>query len=255
MRLVSWNVNGIRAMMKKGFKSALNDLNADVLCLQETRAQDQQVFEALAPIDGYKIYSNAAVKKGYAGTAILTKKKPRDVRPHIGIEEHDQEGRVLAVDFDAFWLVTVYTPNSGSALKRLAYRQSWDAAFLAYLKNLEQQKPVIACGDFNVAHQPIDLARPQANYNKTAGYMQEEIDGMDNLLSAGFIDTYRYKKPDEVKYSWWSFRANARQRNVGWRIDYFLASEPLAGQIKQADILNDVMGSDHCPVTLELQEI
>ncbi len=252
MRLVSWNVNGIRAVMKKNFLASLEAMRCDVLCLQETKAQDKQVAEALAGINGFHLYSNSAVKKGYSGTAVLTSREPLSVRYDTGIEKHDQEGRVIALEFAQFFLVTVYTPNSGSELKRLAYRQTWDADFLAYLKTLEKEKPLIVCGDLNVAHQPIDLARPKANYNKSAGYMQEEIDGMDQLIAANFIDTFRYKYPDKIKYTWWSFRAGARSRNVGWRIDYFLTSSGLAAQIKDADILNDVTGSDHCPVTLDV---
>ena len=253
MRLVSWNVNGIRAAMKKDFPASLKGMKTDVLCLQETKAQDDQVVEALEVIDGYHIYKNSAVKKGYSGTAILSKKEPLAVSYDIGIEEHDQEGRVIAAEFEDYFLITVYTPNSGSELKRLSYRQKWDIDFLAYIKKLEKQKPVIVCGDLNVAHKDIDLARPKPNYNKSAGYMQEEIDGMDNITGADFIDTFRYKKPEEVKYSWWSYRAGARANNVGWRIDYFLTSPTLADKIKSADILNDVMGSDHCPVLLDLK--
>jgi exodeoxyribonuclease III len=251
MRLISWNVNGIRAAVKKDFKTSLETMQPDMLCIQETKAQDDQVSAALAGIEGYGLYVNSAVKKGYAGTAILSKKEPLSVRMDMGIEAHDQEGRVIALEFDAFFLVTVYTPNSGSELKRLEYRQDWDAAFLAYLEALQKEKPVVACGDFNVAHKPIDLARPKPNYNKSAGYMQAEIDGMDNMLGANFIDTYRFKNPDTVKYSWWSYRAAARSRNIGWRIDYFLVSPGLAKGIQKADILNDIMGSDHCPVLLE----
>lgn len=253
MRVVSWNVNGIRAVMKKDFTSSLSAMEADVLCLQETKAQDEQVREVLADIDGYHIYLNSALKKGYSGTAILTKNEPMASQFDMGIEEHDQEGRVMALEFEAFILVNVYTPNSGSELKRLVYRQRWDADFLAYLKKLEKEKPLLVCGDLNVAHKNIDLARPNANYNKNAGYMQEEIDGMDNLIAADFIDTFRYKKPDEKKYSWWSYRAGARARNVGWRIDYWLASSGLTDNIRDADILNDVMGSDHCPVSLDME--
>jgi len=252
MRIVSWNVNGIRAAVKKDFKASLEAMQPDVLCLQETKAQDDQVAEALAGIEGYRLYANSAIKKGYAGTAILSKKEPLSVRLDMGIEQHDQEGRVIALEFDPFFLVTVYTPNSGSELKRLGYRQHWDAAFLTYLNDLQKEKPVVACGDFNVAHQPIDLARPKPNYNKSAGYMQAEIDGMDSIVAADFIDTYRFKNPDKVKYSWWSYRAGARKRNVGWRIDYVLVSPGLAGLIRNADILNDIMGSDHCPVLLEM---
>ncbi|WP_411992215.1 exodeoxyribonuclease III [Agarivorans sp. DSG3-1] len=252
MRLVSWNVNGIRAVMKKEFLASLESMQTDVLCLQETKAQDDQVLEALAALEGYHIYSNSAVKKGYSGTAILTKEKPLSVEYDMGIEEHDQEGRVIAAEYEQFILVTVYTPNSGSELKRLEYRQQWDADFLVYLKGLEARKPVFVCGDLNVAHKDIDLARPKPNYNKSAGYTQAEIDGIDNLTAAGFVDTFRLKKQDEVKYSWWSYRAGARGRNIGWRIDYFLVSEAFADKVSDADILNDVMGSDHCPVQVDV---
>ena len=252
MRLISWNVNGIRAVMKKDFPASLQTMNPDVLCLQETKAQDEQVVEALADINGFHIYTNSAVKKGYSGTAILSKDEPLNVFFDIGIEEHDQEGRVIAAEFKDFILITVYTPNSGSELKRLDYRQRWDADFLDYLKKMEQKKPLIICGDLNVAHKEIDLARPKANYNKSAGFMQEEIDGINNIVGADFVDTFRHSKPEEVKYSWWSYRAGARERNVGWRIDYFLVSPKLTKRIKEADILNDIMGSDHCPVHLKI---
>lgn len=252
MRLVSWNVNGIRAAIKKDFFGSFEGMQTDVLCLQETKAQDEQVHEALADVSGYFVYCNSAVKKGYSGTAILSKVEPISVEMDMGIEEHDQEGRVIAAEYDDYILVTVYTPNSGSELKRLDYRQEWDAAFLNYLKTLEERKPVIVCGDLNVAHTEIDLARPKPNYNKAAGYTQKEIDGINALLDAGFVDTFRYKKPEEIKYSWWSYRAGARAKNVGWRIDYFLTSEALRERIGDVDILNDVMGSDHCPVQLDL---
>ncbi len=253
MRLVSWNVNGIRAVMKKDFPASMKAMKTDVLCLQETKAQDDQVLEALEGIGGYHIYTNSAVKKGYAGTALLSRTEPLAVHHDMGIEEHDQEGRVITAEYDNFILVTVYTPNSGSELKRLAYRQKWDADFLSYIQGLEKQKPVIVCGDLNVAHKEIDLARPKPNYNKSAGYMQEEIDGMDNIVAADFIDTFRHLRTEQVKYSWWSYRAGARAKNVGWRIDYFLVSPPLAEKVKDVDILNDVMGSDHCPVLLDLK--
>lgn len=252
MKLISWNVNGIRAIMKKDFPAILAEMNPDVLCLQETKAQDDQVQKALEPIDGYHIYSNSAVKKGYSGTAILSKEKPLSVTTDIQIEEHDQEGRVLCAEFEKFFLVTVYTPNSGSELKRLDYRQTWDQAFCDYLKNLEQTKPVVFCGDLNVAHESIDLARPKQNYNKSAGHMQEEIDGFQLLIKAGFVDSYRYQNPEKAKYSWWSYRGGARERNVGWRIDYFLTSPSLVEHYKNTEILNDVFGSDHCPVLLEI---
>ena len=252
MRLVSWNVNGIRAAMKKNFVQALEAMETDVLCLQETKAQDEQVAEALAEINGYHLYSNSAEKKGYSGTAILSKVEPLSVQYDMGIEEHDQEGRVIAAEYATFYLVTVYTPNSGNGLKRLDYRQQWDADFLVYLKQLEKQKPVVVCGDLNVAHKDIDLARPKPNYNKSAGYTQAEIDGLDNIVASGFVDTFRDQRPEEVKYSWWSYRAGARANNVGWRIDYFLVSESLQAKVGGVDILNDVMGSDHCPVLLDL---
>ena len=252
MRLISWNVNGIRAAIKKDFISQFNTIDADVFCLQETKAQDQQVMEALAEINHYHIYCNSADRKGYSGTAILSRNKPLSVLMDIQIQEHDKEGRVIAAEYTNYFVVTVYVPNSGSELKRLDYRQRWDADFLAYLLELEKRKPVIVCGDLNVAHKDIDLARPKQNYNKAAGYMQEEINGMDNLVSAGFIDTFRHLNPEEIKYSWWSFRAGARVRNVGWRIDYFLSSPRLLDKLVHADILTEVMGSDHCPVLLEL---
>jgi exodeoxyribonuclease-3 len=253
MRLISWNVNGIRAVMKKDFMASLEQMNPDVLCLQETKAQDDQTFEALADLQGYHKYTNSAVKKGYSGTAILSREEPISVQYDMGIEEHDTEGRVICAEYNDYYLITVYTPNSGSELKRLGYRQTWDEAFLNYLQELEKTKPLIVCGDLNVAHKPIDLARPKENHNKAAGYMQEEIDGMDNYVEAGFIDTFRHVHGDEeVKYSWWSYRAGARARNVGWRIDYFLTSPSLKDRIKDAGILNEIMGSDHCPVTLDI---
>lgn len=251
-RIVSFNVNGIRAIMKKDFEQDMKSLDPDILCLQETKAQDDQVREALVSFPSYHIVSNSATKKGYSGTAILSKEKPLNVIYNIGVEEHDDEGRVIAAEFTDYFVVVVYVPNAGSALKRLDYRTTWDLAFLKYLKGLEEQKPVIVCGDFNVAHREIDLARPKANYDKHAGFTQKEIDGMDAYTSNGFIDTFRNLHPDEIKYSWWSYRGGARSRNVGWRIDYFLVSESLKNRIEKAEILNDVMGSDHCPVLLEI---
>jgi len=255
MKLVSWNVNGVRAAIKKDFFASLASLDCDVLCLQETKAQDDQVQEALSELEGYAVFSNSAVKKGYSGTSIITRKQPIAVTKDIGIEEHDQEGRVLCAEFETFFLVTVYTPNSGNDLKRLDYRQTWDAAFLAYLHTLEQKKPVVVCGDLNVAHRDIDLARPKPNYNKSAGYTQAEIDGIDNLVAAGYVDTFRHVHPTAEKYSWWSYRAGARERNVGWRIDYFLVSPKLKEHIAHAEIHNDIHGSDHCPVSVEISAI
>lgn len=253
MKIVSFNVNGIRAIMKKDFTSSLEALKPDILCLQETKAQDHQVEEALESISGFHLCSNSATKKGYSGTAILSKEKPLSVQNDIGIAKHDDEGRVICAEFKDFYLVNVYVPNSGSDLKRLSYRQEWDKDFMAYLKGLEQTKPVVVCGDFNVAHRDIDLANPKPNYNKSAGYMQEEIDGMDAYLGNGFIDTFRHFHPEEVKYSWWSYRAAARERNVGWRIDYFLVSDAFLPQVSKAAIHNDIMGSDHCPVSIEIK--
>jgi len=253
MKIISWNVNGIRAIAKKDFFKDFETLAPDMLCLQETKAQDDQVAETLFGISDYKIYSNSAEKKGYSGTAILSKTEPLNVSRDMGIDEHDNEGRVLCLEYETFYLVDVYVPNSGNDLKRLGYRQEWDLAFFNYLKNLEKTKPVIVCGDFNVAHKPIDLARPKPNYNKSAGYMQEEIDGMDRFTQGGFVDTFRYFYPEkEAAYSWWSYRAGARAKNVGWRIDYFLISQSFMPNIKNAFILDQVMGSDHCPVGIEL---
>jgi exodeoxyribonuclease-3 len=220
----------------------------DVICLQETKATPEQVAAAVAPLTDYHVYANSADRKGYSGTAILTKVAPLSVTYDIGMPDHDTEGRVICAEFTNFYLVTVYVPNSGSELLRLGYRQTWDAAFLNYLKNLEKSKPVLVCGDFNVAHQAIDLARPKENYNKAAGYMQEEIDGMNAFVGAGLLDSFRALHPEQVKYSWWSYRAGAREKNVGWRIDYFLISEAFIPQLQEAFILNDVFGSDHCPV-------
>jgi exodeoxyribonuclease-3 len=252
MKLVSWNVNGVRAVMGKEFLQSFEDMNADVMCLQETKAQDDQVSEALAPLEGWFIYSNSAEKKGYSGTAILSRQEPLAVTKNMGIEEHDQEGRVLCAEYEDFYLVTVYTPNSADGLKRLEYRQRWDADFLNYIKGLEVTKPVVVCGDLNVAHREIDIARPKSNYNKSPGYTQAEIDGFDNLVNAGFIDTFRQLHPTEVKYSWWSYRAGARAKNVGWRIDYFLTSSAMIDRIVDAEIYNQYHGSDHCPISITL---
>ena len=251
-KLLSFNVNGVRAIMKKDFESDIKSLNPDVLCLQETKAQDDQVVEALKVFTDYHLVTNAAVKKGYSGTAILSKERPLNVIYDIGIEEHDQEGRVIAAEFKNYYVVVVYVPNSKNDLSRLDYRATWDKEFCSFLEGLEEHKPVVVCGDFNVAHREIDLARPKANYDKHAGFTQKEIDGMDNFTKKGFVDTFRHFHPEEVKYSWWSYRGGARSRNVGWRLDYFLVSESLIDQIKRAEILNEVLGSDHCPVLLEM---
>ena len=254
MKLMSFNVNGVRACAKKTLIEDLTRLDMDVVCLQETKATPEQVSEALTGLEGYQIYAQgAARKKGYSGTAVLTKEEPLSVRFGIDMEEHDQEGRVITVEWPEFYLVNVYVPNASSGLKRLPYRtQEWDVDFLSYLKGLDEEKPIVLCGDLNVAHKPIDLKHPKANYDKSPGYTQAEIDGIDNMVAAGFVDSYRALHPETVRYSWWSYRAGARPRNVGWRIDYFMVSERLMPQVIGADILNDVYGSDHCPVSLEL---
>ncbi len=252
MKIISFNVNGIRAITGRTFVQDMLDLNVDVICLQETKATPEQVKEAVSDLKEFVVYANGAERKGYSGTAILTKKSPVNVTFDMGIDEHDQEGRITNLEFDDFFLICVYVPNSGSELARLDYRQKWDSDFLKYLKNLEQSKPVVICGDFNVAHKAIDLARPKENYNKAAGYMQEEIDGMNNFNSNGLIDTFRNQHPETIKYTWWSYRAGARQKNIGWRIDYFLVSEHFLPQIKDAFILNEVLGSDHCPVGIQI---
>lgn len=253
MKIVSFNVNGVRAIIKKSFIEDMKQLNADIICLQETKASVEQVKEALIDLSNdYFIYANEADRKGYSGTAIISKVEPISVSYDINIDQHDKEGRVICAEFNDFYLITVYVPNSGSELLRLEYRQTWDAAFLSYLKNLEETKPVIVCGDFNVAHKAIDLARPKPNYNKSAGFMQEEIDGMDAFTSNGLIDSFRFINGEEVKYTWWSYRGGARDKNVGWRIDYFLVSEVLKTRLKEAFILKEILGSDHCPVGIEI---
>jgi exodeoxyribonuclease-3 len=248
MKIISFNVNGIRAIVQKSFVADMRRVNADIICLQETKATVDQVKEAVAELSEYHVFANEAEKKGYSGTAILTKHNPIAVTYYIGVGDHDNEGRVTCAEFEEFFVITVYVPNSGSELLRLPYRQTWDEDFLKYMKRLEQTKPVIVCGDFNVAHKAIDLARPKQNYNKSAGYMQEEISGMDTFSENGLVDTFRSLNGDEVKYSWWSYRGGARDKNVGWRIDYFLVSSVFLPKVSESFILNDVKGSDHCPV-------
>lgn len=254
MKIVSWNVNGLRAVVKKDFEENLNRMQPDIICFQETKAQDEQVEKALEPLSDYYIFSNSAERKGYAGTAILSKKKPINVQKNIGVKIHDEEGRVIAAEFDNFYLVTLYVPNSGRGLVRLDYRQQWDKDFRKYLQGLANHKPVIACGDFNVAHQPIDIAHPKSNYNKTAGYTQPEIDGFTTLLESGFVDTFRRMYPERVEYSWWSVVTNSRAKNIGWRIDYFVVSESLMKSVKESGMHSDIFGSDHCPVMLEMND-
>jgi len=250
MKITTWNVNGIRAILKKNFVDDIKKISPDILCLQETKADRETVLNLVEPLDFKYKYANAAEKKGYSGTALLTNIKPLSVSYGIGMEEHDNEGRVITAEFDDFYLVNVYTPNSGMKLKRLDYRQKWNEAFQKYLTKLEQKKPVIACGDFNVAHQPIDLKNPKSNYNKTAGYTQVEIDAMTELLNSGFIDAFRYLYPDKIQYTYWNYKFRARERNAGWRIDYFLVSKKLIDKIKDVIIHDDIYGSDHAPVSL-----
>ncbi len=253
MKIISWNINGIRAITKKNFFEDFSKLNPDVVCLQETKAQDSEVEAALSKISNYHSYYNSAERKGYSGVAILSKKEPLSVTPDMGIAERDTEGRVLCAEYENFYLVNVYVPNSGQKLERLDYRKNWDNDFRNYLKNLEKTKPVILCGDLNVAHHAIDLKNDKSNYNKTAGYTQIEIDGMDSLLKEGFVDTFRYFHPDTVAYTYWNYRFKARERNTGWRIDYFLVSDTLVKKIKKVEILSEYHGSDHCPIQLEVE--
>ncbi len=253
MKIVSWNINGIRAIIEKDFKDSIEKIDADILCLQETRATEELVTKNIsATTDKYKIYAASAEKKGYSGVALLSNTEPTKTQAETGIMEQYKEGRILTSEYASFYLVNVYVPNSGQKLERLEYRQQWDRSFLQYLKNLEKEKPVIICGDLNVAHRPIDLKNDKANYNKTAGYTQIEIEGLDNLLDCGYLDSFRHFNPDTVAYTYWSYRFKARERNIGWRIDYFLVSEKLINQVKSVKILSDIYGSDHCPVLLEI---
>ena len=254
MKLISWNLNGIRAVEKKGLVNILNEIDADIIGFQETKAQDDQVLKALSELKGYHIVVNSAIKKGYSGTAILSKIKPVSIQKGMDIIEHDQEGRLICAEFESFYFITTYVPNSGSGLHRLDYRAKWDKDLLDFLNEKNRTKPVFLCGDLNVAHQEIDLKNPKSNYNKTPGYTQKEIDGMNNLLHSGYIDTFRNFYPNEVKYSWWSYRFNSRAKNIGWRLDYFLASKNAIDIVEDAYILNDVLGSDHCPVGVNLKK-
>lgn len=272
MKFISWNVNGIRACVKKGFLDFFNEADADIFCIQESKMQEGQLDLELP---GYHQYWNYAVKKGYSGTGIFTKEEPLSVSYGLGIEEHDQEGRVITLEFENYYFITVYTPNSQSGLARLSYRMKWEEDFLAYLKKLEEtkpvifcgdlkesqpsltqeakpkKKPIIICGDFNVAATELDLKKPKNNV-KNAGFTPEEREKFKTLLDSGFTDSYRYLHPDTEKYSWWSYRFKARERNAGWRIDYFLTSDSIKDKIKDAEILTDVMGSDHCPIELDI---
>ena len=249
MKMVSWNVNGLRACVTKGFVDIFNKLDADIFCLQETKLQEGQID---LPLEGYYQYWNYAEKKGYSGTAIFTKKEPLAVTNGIGIDEHNTEGRVITLEFQDFFFVTCYTPNSQNELKRLDYRMKWEDDFREYLLGLNKKKPVILCGDLNVAHNEIDLKNPKTN-NKNAGFSDEEREKMTKLLNSGFTDSFRYLYPDkEGIYSWWSYRFNARKNNAGWRIDYFITSDSIKDKIIDSKIHTDIMGSDHCPVELDI---
>ncbi len=249
MRLVSWNVNGLRACAGKGFEEAFRMLDADFFCLQETKMQQGQLD---LQFEGYKSYWNYAQKKGYSGTAIYTRQEPLHVTMGIGIDEHDTEGRVITLEMDKFFLVNVYVPNSQDGLRRLDYRMQWEEDFRKYLLQLDAQKPVIVCGDLNVAHEEIDLKNPKTN-RRNAGFTDEEREKFSILLAAGFTDTFRKLHPEQITYSWWSYRFKAREKNAGWRIDYFLVSNRLFTEVEEADIHTDIMGSDHCPVSIKLK--
>jgi exodeoxyribonuclease-3 len=250
MKLVSWNVNGLRAVLKKGFEDIFADFDADIFCLQETKLSEGQVDLSF---DGYESYWNYADKKGYSGTAIFTRRKPLAVTRGIGIDKHDHEGRVVTLEFDNFYMVDVYTPNAQQELARLEYRMEWERDFTAYLSELDAKKPVIVCGDMNVAHNEIDLKNPATNH-KNPGFSDEERAAFSRLLEAGFVDTFRTLHPDEQKYSWWSYRFSARQKNIGWRIDYFVVSKRLLDSVTDASIHADILGSDHCPVSLTINK-
>ena len=253
MKLISWNVNGLRAVINKGFKEFFDKIDADIFCIQETKMQENQIDDNIKEIvKEYNSYWNSAEKKGYSGTAIFSKEKPVNVTYGIGKEEHDKEGRVITLEFEKFYMVNIYTPNSKRELERLDYRQVWEDEIREYLLKLNESKPVIMCGDLNVAHQEIDLKNPKTN-RRNAGFTDEERNKMTELLNAGFTDTFRYKYPDvEGKYSWWSYMFHAREKNAGWRIDYFIVSNSLKDNIEDAKILDDVYGSEHCPVELDI---
>ena len=254
MKLISWNVNGLRAVLKKGFKDFFKEVDSDIFCIQETKMQEDQIdLEIQSVFNGYYSYWNSAVKKGYSGTAVFTKVKPINVTYGIGKEEHDQEGRIITLEFEKFYLVNCYTPNSKRELERLDYRMKWEDEIRAYLVSLDKIKPVIYCGDLNVAHEEIDLKNPKTNH-RNAGFTDEERGKMTKLLSAGFTDSFRYLYPEkEDCYTWWSYMFHAREKNVGWRIDYFIVSKSIENKIKESYIYSEIMGSDHCPVGLALE--
>ena len=250
MKIVSWNVNGIRACINKGFNDFFKEADADIFCIQETKLQDEQA-ESIE-FEGYTKYINSAVKKGYSGTMIFTKQKPLNVTYDLGIEEFDKEGRIITLEYDKFFIVNCYTPNSKRELERLDYRMKWEDEVRSYLKRLDDIKPVIYCGDLNVAHEEIDIKNPKTNHF-SAGFTDQEREKMTELLNSGFIDTYRYLYPDKVMYSWWSYMRQAREKNIGWRIDYIIVSDALKNNLKEADILTQVLGSDHCPISLDIE--
>ncbi len=250
MKLVSWNVNGLRAVLKKGFEDFFYKIDADIFCIQETKMQEGQIEDFI--LKGYTQYWNSALKKGYSGTAIFTKIKPKNVSYGIGIKEHDQEGRVITLEFDKFYIINIYTPNSKRELERLEYRMIWEEEIRKYLNKLSKKKPVIMCGDLNVAHEEIDLKNPKTN-KRNAGFTNEEREKMTKLLKSGFIDSFRYIYPKKIAYTWWSYMGQARQKDVGWRIDYFVVSKDIKEKIKDAYIYKDIYGSDHCPVGIEIE--
>ena len=248
MKIISWNVAGMRACLKKGFIDFFNKVNADIICLQETKLLDSEL--TFRP-DGYEIYLNPAERKGYSGVMIYTKIKPLNVTYGMGIEEHDKEGRMITLEFNDFYLITIYVPNSKDGLVRLDYRMTWDEAFREYITKLEKNKPVIFCGDLNVAHKEIDIASPKT-HQRSAGFTIEERESFSKTLDLGYIDSYRYYNPDKVIYTWWSYLGHAREKNLGWRLDYFIVSKKLESKMKNSKILNAILGSDHCPIQLEV---
>lgn len=250
MKLISWNVNGLRACITKGFNNFFNEVNADIFCIQETKMQEDQATEI--QYEGYNRYMNSAEKKGYAGTMVFAKEEPLSVTYGLGIEEHDKEGRIITLEYPDFYFICCYTPNSKRELERLDYRMIWEDEIRKYMKRLEEKKPVVYCGDLNVAHEEIDIKNPKTNH-RSAGFTDEERNKFTELLNAGFIDTYRYMYPEKVEYSWWSYMRQAREKNIGWRIDYFVTSKSLEKNIKDAKIHTQVLGSDHCPIELDIE--
>ena len=254
LSMVSWNVAGVRAIVKKNFLKDIKMLNPDILCIQETKCSVEEAKSVFELLPDYRCYVNASkARKGYSGTAILSKEDPLNVSYDLGVEDHDMEGRVITADYPFFFLVTVYTPNAGDGLRRLDYRENWDTVFREYIVSLQRRKPVIVCGDLNVAHRDIDIARPKENYNKSAGFTQREIDGFQRLLDEGFTDTFRHLHPQDVKYTYWNNLFNSRAKNVGWRIDYFLVGQSTLPKVTSASIHTDILGSDHCPVEMQIE--